>query len=1029
MRSQLALFLPACAALALSAPSRAQVTESLIDLDPTLPNNTAGTPNRPSPVPLESYRLTVGDLNADGIPDLVFSNAVAFVRVYFMQPSGNSLSVAGWDDVLPYGLVAADCASTGTGARMLSVAPWGIDTPVIYDIDLDGVNELIYLEHVPSGSNKGQVQLRVYRLSTTSPFDMVPDTHATLPASSSLLGLLLTGRYFSASCTNPTKNNNGGESLYMRIVNVRGRAFPQDILVWTHGGPNNKNCMVFGYDTNPGGTPTLVKLFEHFTKDSLPNEWEGAAGHTWSSLDIDYDGREEIIGRHVVTWDPVTQTKQVRWGVSLKADPTLPGESDDCHPDHISGLDFIASYLDPLGRQVPAPGIEMIAAPQNGGSVNKPDPSGALIYRAITGHQFGTQQSPAAWPRKVINIDDTGDGAEHWFPSNNPLGWKQPDPDSRWSDFGNALYGSTIESKNPNCQVVVPLDLVNAVDPSTLQEISPGRELFVLSKGSLKNMGNACGPGQLHFLFDDSVKLKALGWEQSTATSAVSPTIHGTFPMDFFGTRDAIEVHSLTGVGCTGGTVRHQAFRWVLHPGYGPTQPRSVTSVSDWTRATSAGERIGFQDGTTARDLFGDSREEIAISRNSAFHGPTQSYTESHLLVARDTQSVSRPQPTPWRYLDYRRRADGHSPQAVDFESFDGMRFRTTHLPRGKANQSYGFQQDKSLVQSLLPLRDGAGIAVEGGVGTCTLSIESGVLPAGISAVQLPPADVPDGAVLFFKGTPTQMTTQRIEVRATDSASPPNSIVKSFWIAIDAGTGTPLPDPRPRISSGGFEGAYLSAGIDAAVTVTAFVDDANGDVSGVDLFDAQGAFVASLGQVTATKWQTSFGVGAMGPGSATHYTMVAQDLAGNRSLRWPYLTVDGGPGHENPTYPVTPPNGQPASSTPTIAKVTTDVPTIAAGEISDAGGSLDVTVYVADRKNMTVDLVEVRMVHPLTGGDLDRYRVQDVPLDGTVMRYSVTLTPDASQIGWGEYALQARVRVTNGVTSFVSDWWPQLVAH
>lgn len=1019
------------AALGLVGAAPAQITTSSIQLVPPLPNNTCNANPRPSPVPLENYRLTVGDLNGDGVPDLVFSNAAAFCRVYFLEDQGGSLVVIGHDDVIPY---LPSCSTTGAGARNLTVSPWSIDSAIVYDIDLDGVNELVYLEHIPSATGQGSIHLRVHRLSANSKTDLVPDAHAVPPASASLTTLMAGGQYFRTSCTpvacgDSSIDQKGGRSFFMKVVNVRGRTYPQDILVWTHNAVNNKALMVFGYDSNPGGTPSLVRLFEHATVGTNPVEIAGSPGHTWSSVDIDYDGREEIIGRHVITWDPVTQTKQVRWGVSLKADPANASVSLDNHPDCVAGVDLIANYFAPNGSLVPSPGREVVIAPQTGALPNAPDASGPMVYRSITGHQFGTPQSPAEWPRKILNINSTGDGAEHWFPSSSATGWQQPSPNSNWNALGNALAGNGIENKGPNAQSLLPVDIVYVMDPITGKEISPGLELLVTSKASLAGVGNGgCTQvGQLHYLFGTGPELQALGWEQSTGTQHLGPSMWGMFPVDFHGTRDAVEIHSLTGVSC-GGTPRHNMFRWQLHPNFGPGQAKKVQPVIDWNLApgSPAVEKLAMLDGTAGRDLFGDSREELMLLRNYSLLG-NGSFANSELLVVRDTQPVSRPEPSPWRFLDYRKRTESNTNEPLDYKSLAGLRFHTTHLPRGLAGSAYGYPQDTRLVQNVPGQPAGFGIVAEGGVAPYTFTVTGGAIPAGLTATPIAANGALSGTY-FLHGTPTTAGVRNFTLRVTDSASPPQTVSQTFWITV-ASSPTALPDPRPRITAGGFSGAYLLAGTPAQVNVVAFVSDANNDVVGVSVLDEAGAVIGSLTQTTATRWDGQVTVPALAAGADLHLRMVAHDAALNVSTTWPHLAVEGGPGYGRPVYPTEPPNGQPQSRTPLIDRVATTVSTIEAAEISDFAGGVGVTVHVADRKNMTVDLVEVRLVHPMTGVAVDAYTKSLVPTNGTLNQYTINYRPTASHIGWGEYALQARIRVTNGTASFVSDWWPGLVAH
>jgi hypothetical protein len=158
--------------------------------------------------------------------------------------------------------------------------------------------------------------------------------------------------------------------------------------------------------------------------------------------------------------------------------------------------------------------------------------------------------------------------------------------------------------------------------------------------------------------------------------------------------------------------------------------------------------------------------------------------------------------------------------------------------------------------------------------------------------------------------------------------------------------------------------------------------------------------------------------------------MEAVDAATNKSVPWPYLVIDGGPGKEDPAFLPASSSGQTEGRTPRITRVTMPNHTIPAAEISDGIGSQPITVHV-DRKGMTVTKIEVRVLHHLTGGDVDRYKLEYLPPDGTLDQYTLqpAFRPPPGQFGWGYYTVNVQVTVSNGVSSFVSDLWPQLTAH
>lgn len=1007
----------------LALPVAAQVNDlTTVPLVPSLPNYFGPTP--PSPYALGNYRLTMGDLDADGIDDLVFSNALAFLRVYFLKKDVNGVPfVNSWQDILPYDpLNPGQCSSVGAGARFLTVGQHFLDTPLIYDINLDGVNDLVYLEHIPNPANKGTVGLRIYKTNMATHV-VRPDSHMS---PGSLLPLINNNGYFASGCGTGDKEN--GASFHLRVVNVRGRAFPQDILVWTQNPPYAPNFFVFGYDANASGAATLTLLIQHDTWYG-PSPLQGLSGHTWRGFDIDLDGKEEIIGKHVVSYSPGAQgNKTIRWGVILKSDPNIldPGDADGPHPDHVAGMDIVKSYRNPAGQLIPSPGAEIVVAPHVHGTPNAADRSGPLLYRALTGHQ--TSGFPVAWPRKLLNINSTGDGAKYWFPSSNAAGWLQPTASSHWNDLGNAfISGPSIEQKTPDPQTVFPCDIV--YDPLNGVDQQPGSELVVIDK--LGSMGGDCSIGQISYVFSTGDGLTALGWGENSSTTINGPTILGTFPVDLEGTRDPIEIHSIVRFNCPNPFLTgHAILRW--NKLTNDPQNRSFAPTVIYARSIVANEMLGGIDGTFASDLMGDRREEVLFFRNSNPQG--NSFQNSELVVVRDLSAQSFTEPAPQKFLDYRLRSYGFDPQDLDYKSFEGLRFRTRTLMPGKVNTAYGVAQDKKLVGSLpLAKQTGFAILAEGGKGPFSIAISSGVLPAGLATQALSlPSGHPAGALLIY-GTPIEVTTKRLEVTVTDSSIPPQVRAQSFWITVAPGGGGQLaqPDSLPRIITGGFENAYLLAGsTPQTLPVTAVVDDVNDDVASVKLYDKNGALQATLANAGGSLWTGTFQASLPFAGRDTWYTLRAEDQAGNVSVPWPYLVVNGGPGKENPAFLDEPFIPQPQSLTPLVTKVGMPAHSIPAAEVSDGQGTQGLTVYV-DRRGMTVTKIEARILHHLPGIDPHRYEKLLVPPVGTLDQYALTFDPPAAgELGWGYYTVNVQVTVqAAGGATYVSDWWPQLTAH
>ena len=275
-----------------SAPT-ANFTEFALNLDPPLPNfinfNKSPTQRR-----LVSFRMTSGDLNGDDIPDLIFSNNLAFLRIYFMKEVGGRPKVDSHYDVLPYGtydaqnndFIAPTCSTTGADARFTTTVTGGFDTTLVADIDADGLNELIYFEHIVIGGTPGSVGLQVYdAVNSGGSWQMAPQAHNEVNVGGHMNNLY--GWYFlvGGDCSQGQTNN---ESFNIAIANFRGRATPQDIVLWASNPYNARAVEVFAYDSNGSNAPTVNSLFEHQTSTYVPGQgveamWGGAGPHVEAS--------------------------------------------------------------------------------------------------------------------------------------------------------------------------------------------------------------------------------------------------------------------------------------------------------------------------------------------------------------------------------------------------------------------------------------------------------------------------------------------------------------------------------------------------------------------------------------------------------------------------------------------------------------------------------------------------------------------------------------------------------------------------
>lgn len=1036
-----------------SMPAAAQTTTVL-----PLPG-LYGTWGNANQLQLANYRLTIGDLDGNGVPDVVLSNAVAYLKVYLLRYSiSNNLEVMNNFTILDYPAV---CSTTGDGARMLSVNPWAIDTPLIYDIDLDGLNELIYLKHMSSGTSVGQVFLTVYEYNGTA---FVEQSNLSLVGSGTHDLVTMcdpTQPYFAANCPPIINSKPEPQAINLVIANVRGRAYPQDILVYAHDEVYAEGLWVYGYDTNGGTTPTLTRLFKHDTTVRVTGYDDrifGLQGHNWRALDIDYDGIEEVIGKHVLAYDPSTQTKSIKWGIVLNGSepPMVMFWSDppaiNSHPDHIAGLDFIQNYLDEVtGLTIPAPGLEILVAADTvlGSAPKKPDNSGPWIYRAISGHSLATTY-PRVWPRRLVNLNQLGnDGAKYMWASTSTM-VKQPAPDtaanpSNWDNVIDDLKPTNnFNARNPDIQLVLPGDLVYDLGGGST-DLHPGPELLASSKTDLVPAGCGGDVGHTYFLFDSTTSLAALAWgEETTSLSARTPGIQKAVLLDFINDRNQVESYFATGVGCMGATTAQEVFSFEPDSMGGA---KRYKPVSKYQRAVMSGESLGTSDGSTGADLdpvlgMGDSREEIVAVRVADAVGSVFQTTE--LLIVNGpalSMGVTRNEPSPWKFLDYRRRVYtcvSYS-QHVDYKQFSGLRcYAHRNLPKGKTGVQYGRSQDQKLVGSLPPAQQkGTAIIAEGGVPPYIYSITKGGLPSGLASTTLSLA-TGDNQVYWIYGTPLEHGIIRFTLQVTDSTMPiPKTHSSDFWMDIKLTNPAPpgtIQNRAPRITAGGFDGVFVKAGITMSAPVEAFVTDPNNNVTTVEVLDASDMVVANLTDTDGDNvWTGSVNTSGMLAAQTRAYKMIAKDATNRTSLAWPYLVIDGGTGQFNPAFqPVgTVPPASQESVIPTIDRVQVLSNNIEPGEVSDATGkSVSLTVFMKDRKGLNVVKVEA-IIRNHSSPDRTYSAALDPPADPMADSYTLTISNlPSAEFGWGYHSLNVRVTTQDSMMNmYSSDWWPQLTAH
>jgi hypothetical protein len=499
--------------------------------------------------------------------------------------------------------------------------------------------------------------------------------------------------------------------------------------------------------------------------------------------------------------------------------------------------------------------------------------------------------------------------------------------------------------------------------------------------------------------------------------------------VDVVGTRDQIEVLSVVGVLCSGNLTKAHLFQFekdtTSHP------PRSFKATSLWSTEIwpQGARRTGFAVG----DLCNDSREEILYLTE-----PLDIVEITEARVIYDNAELQRPEPTPFAFLDYRRR-NHHAAyrETLDYRPFSGLRFYTQRMLVGKTGDEYGVHQDPALGTS----GKGCVVWAEGGTPPYTISLVSGRLPGGLGWSKLRTGVVPYGEMFFVAGVPLETGIQRFRLRVTDSRQPtPRVHEQDFWLTVEFGVPPSETPSSPKIVGGGFDSVYLRVNQPSNVTVRAMVTDPDFDATHVNLLDETGAQTAQLfdngnpsngdlvaGDGTFSALLAGVNYTTTGP---RNFRMIAADATGFQSLPWPYLVVDGGPGEEDPSFhEVADLGSQDANNTPVVTQVEFVPDSVPAAETRDAAVALPLTVKV-DRKGLKAKQIKVRVLHPLTSYVYET--VYDVP---AAQQYAdshafTTNALPSGQFGWGYYTLNAQLIVEDTQSAqFVSNWWPRLRVH
>jgi hypothetical protein len=1019
--------------LLLPAPALAQLSlYQTLTLQPPIPLG-YWSPNAPISERLESVRMVTGDLDDNGVADLVFSNQLGFLRVYFLQRGASGqleqmmypppVSTPVFAELVPF-----DTSVTCTSApQRKSMAIDGLDIPMVYDIDLDGVNELIYHRH-PGGPDDIVPCIYDWNAAGTSATNQMLAKTLTFAGGANSIGNLVHTSYLTP-CGIATGGGHNGGTISIHIANFRGRAYPQDI-VYSSDGRGLKNVAVFFFDNAAGGAGTMDrKLYEKdgYTPLAAVPINQSEPGHLLDTYDVDYDGRDDLFGgKNLYRFVPGTG----QWDLLVplmppvaSAAPTVfktsagAAGATNVHPDQAVAADLWRTYRDPAGNIIPSPGVELAVAPQTVAAGSSPGDSGPWVYRAVAGHHLADDSGAGwgrRWPRKLLDFDATILPDKYWWLTTNPLSYVQPAPTSDWASLGAFLQpGGGIPDPDP--QGVVVANLVSGF---------AGPELLVLSKSLPGGTGCAGGTlGHVHYLFSSTTDLRALSFGNSSHGGSNGPTIWGTRVVDVVGFRDTQEVTSVNAVSCAGMDPVMNLYSWDA------TGVRQNPWSQEHDHPTTGWEwdaPVNVSEAFFAGDLLGDAREEIYYLRHQL--NPTPTLGTTRVDVWGDPTDILRPEPTPNRFLDYRTRCQ-ESARALRFESFHGLKLVQSTLPIGTANSPYGILQDSAMGGAV-----GVVLAAEGGVPPYTIQLDTvngdrlhrNLTTQVLTGQPNSLANSTGAGALRIHGTPAEHGTRRLRVTIQDSASPPRTATEDVWLRILPGGGSTA--HKPVIVSGGFDGAFLtSSGSGQFVTFEAKVADGDNDTVQVDVF-FEGFFLMSLPPATGGWFRGTMPVPTGFPVGDYRVTMVAIDSLGNRSLQWPYLVVDGGPGEANPAFVA--PGGTTSGSTTTIAidHVTFTPNDIPAAEGVEMPWTVNIAVLLGPvAPTLTVTGFEVKVVHPLTSGN--HFQPVTLTFNPVTRAFEGAFQVPRGQFGWGHYTLNVRALATNGTTSFQSDWWPRLVIH
>jgi len=1099
------------------------VNNHLITLTPQPPWFATDSLSAPAGARVIDYSLSIGDINGDGTPDIVLSHNLAFLGVWFCEVNANgewvqkttgqtyvelanafgaptscSTGPGGYENANPYLPSWATSLPTYPApdwfklARLSSCAWNALDATLLCDLDLDGRDEIVSFEPAVGQWSLPTYALAVYRYDGSQIVRITQDPNPNPLGADPALWLrplqpsnskpiTMGGVYPWAPQINPehdVSNNLRGDArpYRLRLCNVRGRGFPQDIMVWSHD--PGEHLYVYGFDTTSPTSAVLTKLTATINVPwGIQSEYSGytlsaSPGHDWVCADIDNDGADEIVGRLVIKLKPATSPSAYPYTAETLWDMWFNGVTDN-HPDGAVAADILEKVIKPgaspgVTRIEPCPGVEIAVAPQ---ITTGPWPHHAVwIYRAAAGHMPGTNQNPRQSPISVLPeirnpYNDFLWGNDPVWLATQPLNsWAMPGAyntanDSGWyrlAKYVNLISGGPPTGFGiPDTQGVVVAPIFAGGGPDIFASSKSGGGWVVSPVAATYSPGSGARQHSwsgTHFTVSATPELPVLTfgntvrrWELSGGSYVLhteaneGPDMQGA-PIRFLCDPNTVQMMGFSlSVGETGTFLNRstqvvvwQAVSQVPTPSY-DTQPPykwlpvfedkiTQSELNPSSGPPGSGRTFAFFGEAVPYDVQDDGRDELVYwERSSLLNcGSTGVRVVGDATDCSNVASGRIHQAYRTRSAYYRL-----------YHEYDGTYWLTKRLPVGNDFDAvYGVRQDRLLGTQV----DGALIALDLKAPTnLAVSIVSGRLHAQLQAVTLSPTSANPINGILIKTNPSYAGPAEVGVRKITVRYQGGGIQndRDFYIDIKQTLDSSF-DANTRVLQGGAFGFIRQnpGGANQTLELKAEVLDGNLDTIAVNAY-LNAVYLTTL-------WPTSSGsqvftatlpLGSTPlpiPAGDYMVTMVPVDNDGN-GIEWPYATVVGGKGVFAPAYPTTN-HGQSIADTPVIETVAVSPPwTAAEADIRPPEpATFTVSVIPSNLAGVTIANIEVRIYHPTRGAS--EYYSFSGAASGTGP-YNLTCQVPHYEIGWGQYGVAVRISGTKAGNTYYSDWWPRLTIH